>query len=283
VRLCCRLALLFALLFVLAGCTPPGALNAPRPVTIAIAGSTAMQPALNQLTTEFSRQHPHIIFQVRGGGSTLGEERAFAGKVQLGASTLRATDSTHSLVRIPIGMDGLAIVVHPGNQIESLSSDVLRSIFSGRILDWEEIGGPAGEIVLVSREDGSGARRIFEDRIMQNETVSLTAVVMPTSRDVLEYVAENPNAIGYLSRAYTLSGSNGAGSAGIPPSPLIHVVALDGIAPTRMTLRSQEYPLVQPLYLVSRGEPSGWTRQFVDFVLSPAGQTIIRRYHVPIR
>ena len=78
----------------------------------------------------------------------------------------------------------------------------------------------------------------------------------------------------------TASGGNAATAT---PEPAVHVVAVDDALPTLGALRDQTYPLIQPLYLVSRGEPRGGSRQFIDFVLSPAGQAIVERYHLAVR
>jgi phosphate transport system substrate-binding protein len=150
------------------------------------------------------------------------------------------------------------------------------------VLDWSEVGGEAGEVELVSREDGSGSRRLFEEQVMRGEPVSLTAVVMPTSRDVVDYVAKTPFAVGYVSRALAMAPAS-AGGAGTPEALRVRVVPVDGQLPTLDALRSQQYPLIQPLYLISRGQTRGWVRQFVDFVLSPAGQATMARYHLPVR
>jgi phosphate transport system substrate-binding protein len=116
---------------------------------------------------------------------------------------------------------------------------------------------------------------------------------MPTSEDVVTYVAANPQAIGYVSRGHLapLLASFDLAGTETPPSSLpisgtlasIRVVAVEGVLPVSGALREQRYPLTQPLYLISQGPPTGWMRQFLDFVLSPAGQTIVGRFHVPIR
>jgi phosphate transport system substrate-binding protein len=291
------------------------AVATPRPVLITIGGATAMHPVLQALTTEYTRRHPNVIFTISGGGSTLGEEMANSRRVTLGASTLfppgEPSAAQRTLVRFPIGVDGLAIIVHSSNTIEGLTTEQLAGLYNGTILDWSEVGGQAGEVLLVSREDGSGSRILFESEVMQGEPVSLTAVVMPTSQDVVNYIAKTPNAVGYVSRALvmgpnasaaaqatstpTLASPISAGGVVTPtltqaPTPDIRVRALqvnivpvDGEMPTLAALRSRAYPLIQPLYLVSRGQALGNVRQFVDFVLSPAGQNIVRRYHLPVR
>jgi phosphate transport system substrate-binding protein len=276
----------------------------PVPTTITIAGSTAMHRVLADLAAAFNRQHPDVLFVIRGGGSTIGEELVRRREVDLGASTLfppeqQATAPTPAvpaasdpLVRVPIGLDGLALVVHPSNNIAGLSLVQLRDIFAGRLLDWQGLGSDAGEIQLVSREDGSGSRILFETRVMGDERVALTAVVMPTSQDVVDYVAKNPQAVGYVTRAEVAEWiaeddadpAAAALSATATAAPArVKAIPVEGKLPTRAVLRSQEYALTEPLYLISYGQPSGRIRQFIDFVLSPAGQAIVNRYDAPIR
>lgn len=273
-----------------------------KPVTVRIAGATAMQPALYDLTTAFRQRHPQLFFELAGGGSTIGEERLFASQVDLAVSTLISPTTPsaalqsrrpHSPLRTPIGLDGLAIIVHPNNPIDNLTILQLRALYSGQLLRWEEVGGLPEDVLLISREDGSGSRQIFEARVMEKERVSLTALVMPTSVDVVDYVAEHPTAIGYVSRAYVLPFLAQTAPANDRPTdnrqadngiaPAVRVVAIEGQLPTREAIQSQSYQLIQPLYFVSRTHPTGWLQQFIDFVLSPAGQEIVARYHVRVR
>lgn len=289
----------------LAGCDSL-AVSTPEPVTLTIGGATAMRPVLRALADDFSRQHPNVSVSLLGGGSTLGEASVRNGELQLGASTLfppeqrtgagdliSPTVTADPLRRTPIGLDGIAVIVHATNDVDELSLVQLQDLFSGKVLDWQALGSNSGEVRLVSREDGSGSRALFEERVMGDERVSLTAVVMPTSEDVVTYVAANPQAIGYVSRGHLaplLAAFDAAGAA-MPSSSLpvsgtlasIRIVAVEGVLPVSSALREQRYPLTQPLYLITQGPPTGWLRQFLDFTLSPAGQTIVGRYHVPIR
>lgn len=287
----------FWLILLLAACEG-AAVATPSPVTITIAGSTAMAPVLKALTDEYTRQHPNVVFDLRGGGSALGEEAIRAGRYTIVASTLFAPDPAagrpappgdERLVRTPIGLNGLAIIVHPSNRVEALSLVQLLDIYSGRVLNWQSLGSDAGEIVLVSREDGAGARVLFEDRVMGDERVSLTAVVMPSSQDVVEYVSHNPAAIAYTSRSHVVDWIPGEEPVGPAETVMtgeaapVKVLELEGRWPTRATIAEQQYVLTQPLYLITSGRPTGRVRQFIDFVLSPAGQAIVARYHAPIR
>lgn len=296
-----RVLLLALALWLLVACEG-AAVVTPAPTTITIGGATAMRRVLQELAAEFSRQHADVLFELHGGGSTLGEEAVRRREVDLAASTLLPPDLSsgapapggdETLVWTPIGLDGLAIVVHPSNAVAALSLVQLRDIFAGRVLDWQALGSDAGEILLVSREDGSGSRILFESRVMDKERVSLTAVVMPTTADVVAYVAKNPAAIGYVSRGQVAEWIDGgvpaAGGDAGPPAIVtpgaapVRVVRVEGKMPTVDMLRSQQYALTQPLYLISNGPVTGRARQFIDFVLSPAGQAIVARYHASIR
>lgn len=294
-----RVILPFFLLLLLAACQPPEV--APRRTTmLRIAGSTAVQPVLYELTAAFTRQHPTIRFEFTGGDSTAGEEQVMAGQVELAASTLLSSTVTaagsqstrpSTAIRIPIGLDGLALIVHPDNPVAKLTLAQVQALYNGRALTWEEVGGLPLEVLLISREEGSGHRQLFDTRVMGEERVSLTAVVMPTSHDVLEYVAAHPHAIGYVSQAYVTAAVDQASqnltaatpAAQATDSPAVKVLMIEEQWPTQQAIQSQSYPLIQPLYLVSRVRPTGALQQFIDFALSPAGQAIVARYHGRVR
>jgi len=265
-------------LLLLAGCGQT-AVATSAPVAVTIAGSTEMHPVLSALTAAYSQQHPNVLFTVRGGGSRLGERWLESGRVDLAASTYfpRADEASAAIMRVPIGLDGVAVVVHADNKVADLTLAQLRDLYSGRILDWQDVGGQAGDVLLVSREDGSATRTLFEERVMDAERVTLTAVVMPSSEDVVGYVATHPNAIGYVSRAYVMADDpQGEDTA-------VRVVALEARLPTRQEIAAQSYSLTRPIFLLRRRSDTARSQPFIDFVLSPAGQEIVARYHAPIR
>jgi phosphate transport system substrate-binding protein len=241
----------------------------PAPLHIRMAGSTAMQPLLESLTKAYSQHHPHVSFAIEGSSSSLGLEMARQAQVDIGASSwFRQMDAEggirgRKLQATTIALDGLAIVVHPSNPVEGLTRREIRDIFYGRILDWWEVEGKVGDILVVSREDGSGSRVAFETIIMDNgkRPVTLTAVVTPGSQDVVEYVTSHPHAIGYVSMGHL--------------SEEVKALEIDGIAPTPQTVGEREYPLVRPLLLLTEEEPSEEIQAFIEFILSPAGQAIV--------
>lgn len=289
--------------YFLGGCAQ-ATLATPQPTTLTIAGSTEMRPVLTALTATFSRRHPNVLFSLRGGGSTLGEQWVASGQVDIAASTLVYPDAelADGLERIPFALDGIAVIVNVENDVSGLTLLQLQDLYSGRSLDWQDVGGSPGEILLVSREDGSGTRALFEERVMGDERVALTAVVMPTSADVVSYVAEHPQAIGYVSRSYLtnrLPDSLSHTASTTVPTPLgptptavatpaldvgaVKVLPIEGLLPLAENLAVQRYHLSRPLYLILRAGGGTWENQFIDFVLSPAGQEIVARYHAKVR
>jgi len=286
-----RLTLAAALL---SGCVllePSRARPAPEPLTVTVAGSTEMRPLLVELTAAYSERNPHLEFIVRGGGSLLGEERLASGKADIAASTAFYPDAElpPDLVRVPIGLDGIALIVHSDNPIDALTLAQVRDVFHGRALFWEDVGGEGGEVLLVSREDGSATRALFEERVMGEEGVSLTAVVMPTSSHVVEYVADHPAAIGYVTSAYIEKGGESAEMQGASSllseaaGQVVKAVSVEGRLPFGADLAEARYLLARPLYLLFRESGDPALEDVVSFALGAEGQNIVARYHVPIR
>ncbi len=248
-------------LLLLVGCNRR-AVEPPEPVHLKVAGSTSMQPLVEELGQAYTERFKQVTVSVEGRGSLLGIEMVRQGQVDIGMASWKESEDT-SLWSTPIALDGIAIVVHPQNRVEGLTLLQLKDIFFGRIWDWRDVGGWSREIVVVSREDGSGTRVVFEDLVMQGKRVTPTAVVMPSSRAVVEYVAEHPEAIGYVSMGQLIQE--------------VKVLEIEEAAPTPDSVRQGSYHLLRPLFLVTRQEPMGEVKDFVDFVLSPTGQSIVGR------
>ncbi|MGA9348694.1 MAG: phosphate ABC transporter substrate-binding protein [Anaerolineae bacterium] len=253
------LCLMCLLLFV--GCNR-GPVELPEPVHLKVAGSTSMQPLVEELAQAYTGRYKHVTITVDGGGSLLGIELVRQGQVDIGMTSWKESE-VEPLWSTPIALDGIAIVVHSQNQVEGLTLLQLRDVFFGRVWDWKDVGGQTGEIVTVSREDSSGTRAVFEDLVMKGKRVTPTAVVMPNSRAVVEYVAEHPEAIGYVSMGHL--------------SQEVKALKIEEVVPTPTSVRRGEYHLFRPLFLVTRQEPTGEVKGFIDFVLSPTGQSIVGR------
>ncbi len=241
----------------------------PQPVYLTAAGSTAMTPMVEELATAFQERQPNVTIDVSGGGSTLGRELAAANQVDLGLTSWSPDGPPAGTQSNVIARDGIALVVHPTNPITGLTLIQAHDLFSGRAIEWDEVGGSPGLVQVVSREDGSGTRNAFETMVMDDDRVTLTALVMPNSQAVVDYVAGDPQAIGYVSMGY-LNGK-------------VRVVPVEGLLPTPESVSRGEYHLTREFVILSRRGASHETQAFLNFVLSPAGQTIVAQRHGRVR
>ncbi|MXX27720.1 MAG: phosphate ABC transporter substrate-binding protein [Caldilineaceae bacterium SB0668_bin_21] len=283
-RLLTRLILTACLLSACALPRGDAAIPAPEPVTLTIAGSTEMRPLLTDLTSAYSERNPHVQFTLFAGGSRMGERRLASGQADIAASTAAYPDAEipAGLVRIPIGLDGIAVIVHTENPVEALTLAQIRALFGGSVLNWEEVGGAARDVLLVSREDGSATRELFEERVMDKDQVSRTAVVMSTSSNVLEYVAGHRDAIGYVTFAY-LSQHGEKLSNVVTVDPEVKAVSVEGRVPFGADLANYQYSLARALYLLFPQSGAPLVQNVIDFARGEEGQAIIARYHVPVR
>jgi phosphate transport system substrate-binding protein len=245
----------------------------PVPVLIQVSGATSMQPLLRELAAAYSERHSNVSFSFASVGSTAGIEmlqRGLAGLALVSRELLPEEEhdlqtGERLLSYSAIAHDAIAVVVNESNPLRELTLYQVRNIFDGRVDTWEELGSPVGDIVVVSREDGSGTRAVFEESVMYGRRMASTAVVMPGSEAIRDYVSTHAGAIGYLSMGYLDVG--------------VTAVAVEGIMPQRQTVEDGSYWITRPFLLVSEPEPDAEVAAFMQFARSPAGQAIVRRTH----
>lgn len=233
----------------------------PPPVFLTIAGSTSMEPLLTELTSAYSAQHAQVAFDIQGGGSQLGLDLVSEGQADIGLMSWPPPNLPADLRLVPIARDGVAVILNRQNRLAGLSLPVLRDIFSGQLLDWREIDGPPLPIQVVSREDGSGTRAAFEAIVMADQPVTPTAIVLPNSRAVVDFVAQTPNAIAYVSSGFVRDD--------------VYVVPIEGVRPTFDDISGRSYPLTRELAVIMSQQGNPEAGRFVDFSLSPTGQAIV--------
>ncbi len=265
---CAWLPLLLLIAF-LAACGEP--LATPAPVFLEAAGSTSLSLLVTELAAAHSQQEPLVSLEVSDGGTGFGLESLRAGEVDLALASWLPPNLDPGWQATAIARDGIAIIVHPGNPLDGLGLLQLRDLYSGRAYEWAAVGGRAVQSPAqpVSREEGSGTRAAFEALVMEGARVTPRAVVVPSSQAVVEYVAANPAAIGYVSMGYI--------------SPEVKVLKVEGELPTPQTVRQGSYSLRRDLWLVTAAPPSAAVQDFIRFVLSPAGQRVVGQRYATIK
>lgn len=257
--------------------------------SLTIAGSTSVQPLVEVLAENFRKKNPRVRVHVQGGGSTSGIRAVLSGIAQIGASSRALAADEKELAGFLVARDAIAVVVHPSNPVSSLSLEQIRGIYSGDVRDWREVGGREGPIVLVAREAGSGTRAVFEEAVMgahsgarrgaQSGSPSAgpaggkappPALVQNTTGAIRSTVAGDPRAIGYVSLP------------GIDRT--VRAIRISGVEPTLRAVQGGRYPIAREFLLVTRGQPAGLARAFIDFALGPEGQAVvISEGLVPVR
>jgi phosphate transport system substrate-binding protein len=230
-----------------------------------------MSPLVTELAAAFTEQSPLLSLEVRGLGTQYGLDALRAGEVDLAMVSWLPADLEAGWRATAIARDGIAIVVHPSNPLEGLGLLQLQDLFSGRAHEWRAVGGRTvqGQVQPVSREEGSGTRLAFETLVMEGRGVTPLAIVAPSSQAVVEYVAEHPESIGYVSMAYV--------------TPAVHVLSLEGELPTPQTAGQASYPLTRELWLLRPETALPEVEDFVRFTLQPAGQQIVGQRYGRIR
>ena len=256
-----KTVILIGFLLLVAGCGSGGGHNERLDDSITIAGSTSVQPFSEVLAEEFMDQYPQARVNVQGGGSSQGIEAVRTGVSEIGASSRELAAEEKGFHEYLIARDGIVLVVHPSNPVDDLSLAQVKDIFSSRTHNWQEVGGRDSEIVLVSREAGSGTRDGFETLAMDGETVSDRALIANSTGAIRMIVADDRNAIGYISLAVL--------------DPTVKPLHIEGVKPTAGNILNGKYPVSRPFIYLTREEPAGLTKAFIDFVLSDEGQGIL--------
>jgi phosphate transport system substrate-binding protein len=230
-----------------------------------------VQPLAERLGEAFTALHPKVTVIVQGGGSSVGIKAATDGTVDIGASSRELKEAEKpGLAETVIARDGIAIIANSSQTVSNLTKQQIIDIFSGKITNWKEVGGADKKITVVSREEGSGTRGAFEELVMGTAAkIVATAILQPSNGAIRTTVAGDPNAIAYLSCGYIDSS--------------VKVISVDGVAGTEANVKNGTYKIVRPLLFVTKGEPTGLVKEFIDFCLSDAGQTIVSEDYISVK
>ena len=169
----------------------------------------------------------------------------------------------------PIALDGLALIGNPDNRVAGLTLAQTQAIFQGRFWLWEMVGGAPAEIEVVTHVEDSAMWNLFQELVMEERRVTLTAILLPDTEAVLSYVASRPWAIGYV--------------AAVTVDERVKLLAVDGIYPSPETLTAQSYPLSYPIYFAALDEPVGEARRLPAWLVSRDGQAVIGRRYGRVR
>lgn len=237
--------------------------------SIQIKGSDTMVNLGQAWAEGYMMKNPNAFIAITGGGSGTGIAALISGTCDIAQCSRKMKEKEIETAKTKgiepkefiVALDGIAVVIHPKNPVSKLTIAQLADIFTGRIKNWKELGGVNSPIVILSREVNSGTHVYFKEHVLGNSEFAESALLMPSSQAIADEVAQNPNAIGYYGIGYI--------------SPQQKAVAVEGIEPTIENVSSSKYPISRPLFMYTNGEPKGFVKDYLDFILSEEGQKIV--------
>lgn len=230
---------------------------------ITISGSTSVGPTMEVLAEAYQKNND-VKIEVQQVGSSAGIKNTIEGTSNLGMSSRDLKDEeAQSVEGTQIAIDGIAVVTNKNNKVQDLTVEQVKDIFTGKITNWKEVGGSDAQIVVVSREEGSGTRDGFQDILgFKSEELTKDAQISDGSGNVKSTVEGNENAIAYISFGYVKDG--------------IKSVKVDGVEANDDNVVSGKYPISRPFLVVNKKDAmSDEAKSFVDFIMSDEGQNIV--------
>lgn len=259
---------------------------------IRVEGSDTMVNLAQAWAEEYNKTHPDVSVQVSGGGSGVGiaslidqvTDLANASREMKDKEMQRAEQNTGKKPQqTVVALDALAIYVHQENPLDTIAIEDLAEIYgeNGKITKWAQLGirnvaCKSDEITRVSRQNNSGTYQYFREAVLgENREFKLGSIDQSGSKDLVALVSSTPCAIGYSGMGYHTSNAKWLKVAKKKGDP--------GVEPSVASVKNKSYPLARPLYIYSLGEPSGPIKQYIDWILSDTGQTIVRELgYVPV-
>jgi phosphate transport system substrate-binding protein len=178
-------------------------------------------------------------------------------------------------VEYVIARDGIAVIVNPHNPVNQLTLQQLSDIFSGKITNWVDVGGENRPIVCLSREVNSGTHVYFLETVLRmgnkkDETFfAPSTLLLPSSVGITSEISQNPNAIGYDGLGYV---TEAVKTVAVSPNDISTY-----IMPTIETVIDDTYPISRSLYMYLPGEPTGYTKDYIDWIYSSEAQSIVEK------
>ncbi len=235
--------------------------------SVTLVGSTSVTPIAEAIGNAFMEENPNAKIEVQGVGSSAGIKATDDGSADIGMSSRELKDEEKDLGigEHIIAYDGIAVVVHPNNEVSDLTPEEIGQIYRGEITNWNKVGGADEEIEVISREEGSGTRSAFEELMAlesdQGSLVKQDATFADGNGAIVSNVAQKENAIGYISLSYL--------------DDTVKALTVNGMDPTVENIKSGDYAVSRPFLMLTKGEVSDAAQAYLDYVLSEEGQKIV--------
>lgn len=248
--------------------------------SITAAGSTALQPLVDKAGKDYVAACPGAQIQVQGGGSGTGLTQVSQGAIQIGNSDVTAESKLQpadasALKDHVVAKQGWVMVVNPDiTGVKGLTSAQATDIWTGKLTNWKDVGGPDEPIVLILRPESSGTRSTFKKLVLSGaKEATGQALTEDSNGAVVTAVKGTPGSTSVIGFAYFKQNEG-----------QVTALALDGVDANVDNMKSGTYKLAAEGHMYTKGEASGLAKSFLDYVMGPTvqGTTIPSLFYAPV-
>lgn len=238
---------------------------------VVIKGSTTVLPIAQVTLEAYMKANPGVNISLSGGGSGDGIKALIDGSTDIANSSReikkteveQAKSKNVEPVETIVAIDAIVPIVNPKNKVKDLTVEQLSQIYQGQITNWKEVGGENLEIVVISRDSSSGTFEAWGELVLNKAKVTPKAQLQASNGAIVQVISKNKYAIGYIGLGYL--------------NKSVKTLTVNGIKASDKTALSKEYPVSRFLYMYTNGEPKDETAKYIKFVLSPAGQALVKK------
>jgi phosphate transport system substrate-binding protein len=233
--------------------------------SIKVSGSSAVSMMLTLLETDFNSTSKNLkITQLEPGQAANAIKGIKQNLVDLAVigREIKPEENDGTIESRAIAQDALLVATHPTvTEVKNLTTENLKSIYSGTVTNWKQLGGPDAKIVLLDRPEDESAKHLLRKHYLGADLQnSPEAVPLRHEHDLIQAIQGTPYSIGFFSLTYAISNN----------LPVNHL-SLNGVKPTNENVKADKYPMARTISIVWRKNPSKATQVLIKYISSPQG------------
>lgn len=242
---------------------------------LSMKGSESMHETFSELKNAFEKRQDSITISLEGGGSRTGLMAIKNGEAEIGLSSFAfdleaELGRDHQVNEKVVAYDAIVLITNKNNPLDSLSYQNVTDIYSGKLYDWNQLGGKTGLITPVIRDENSGTQRFFTEYFNVTQ-LARTVEISSDNAQIVAKVNSNVNGVGFIGFAYFTESVN---NLKLPAD------SLDGdyVSPTHRNLENNKYPLKRGLRIYYEQSHSNSVKGFLKFLATDEAHAIIESY-----